>query len=136
MLLCIAHARRMLLKQRTMINPLLNMLWSKYCNCPKRAVPVLESLSRGIKEAYLKVLPKSVIGKALGYSILRWPQLMLYTTDGKLNINNNRKLQKAVGLGRKNYLFAHPDEPAKRSAMFYSQSSTCKLHGITLLIWL
>ncbi|MDQ6902607.1 MAG: IS66 family transposase [Bacteroidota bacterium] len=34
-------------------------------------------------------MPKSAIGKALGYSIARWPQLMLYATDSKLNIDNN-----------------------------------------------
>jgi len=34
-------------------------------------------------------LPKSTIGKALGYSIERWPELMIYTKDGKLNIDNN-----------------------------------------------
>ena len=42
-----------------------------------------------MKEAYIKALPKSVIGKALGYSIQRWPELMLYARDGKLNIDNN-----------------------------------------------
>ena len=52
------------------------------------AVPVLEQLGKWMTEAYIKALPKSVIGKALGYSIQRWPELMLYTTDGKLNIDN------------------------------------------------
>jgi transposase len=53
------------------------------------AVPLLESLGTWMKEAYIKSLPKSAIGKALGYSIQRWPELMLYATDGKLNIDNN-----------------------------------------------
>ena len=53
------------------------------------SVPVLESLGKWMKETYLKVLPKSAIGKALGYSISRWRELMLYATDGKLNIDNN-----------------------------------------------
>jgi hypothetical protein len=41
-----------------------------------------------MKEQYLLVLPKSSIGKALGYSIQRWDQLMIYAGDGKLNIDN------------------------------------------------
>ena len=53
------------------------------------SVPVLESLGKWMKESYLKALPKSAIGKALGYSIQRWPELMVYATDGKLNIDNN-----------------------------------------------
>ena len=42
-----------------------------------------------MQQAYVEVLPKSAIGKALAYSIERWEQLMIYTTDGKLNIDNN-----------------------------------------------
>ena len=102
------------------------------------AVPVLESLGRWMKEAYLKSLPKSTIGKALGYSIGRWPELMLYTTDGKLNIDNNpvENSIRPVAIGRKNYLFAGSHEAAKRSAILYSLMGTCKLHGINPFIWL
>src|SRR5665647_327718 len=42
----------------------------------RESVPVLESLGQWMKETYIKALPKSSIGKALGYSIQRWPELM------------------------------------------------------------
>ena len=102
------------------------------------ALPVLESLGRWMKEIYLNVLPKSAIGKALGYSISRWPQLMLYATDGKLNIDNNpvENSIRPIAIGRKNYLFAGSHEAAKRSAMLYSLMGTCKLHDINPFIWL
>ena len=102
------------------------------------AVPVLESLGKWMKETYLKVLPKSAIGKALGYSISRWPELMLYATDGKLNIDNNpvENQVRPLAIGRKNYLFAGSHEAAKRSAILYSLMGTCKLHGINPFIWL
>ena len=102
------------------------------------SAPVLESLGKWMKESYLKVLPKSAIGKALGYSIARWPQLILYATDGKLNIDNNpvENSIRPLALGRKNYLFAGSHEAAKRSAMLYSLMGTCKLHGINPFIWL
>jgi len=102
------------------------------------AVPVLESLGKWMEETYLKVLPKSAIGKALGYSISRWPELMLYATDGKLNIDNNpvENQVRPVAIGRKNYLFAGSHEAAKRSAILYSLMGTCKLHGINPFIWL
>src|SRR5664279_3935054 len=82
------------------------------------AVPVLESLGKWMEETYLKVLPKSAIGKALGYSISRWPELMLYATDGELNIDNNpvENQVRPVAIGRKNYLFAGSHEAAQRSA--------------------
>ena len=90
-----------------------------------------------MKQAYTEVLPKSVIGKALAYSITRWDALSLYTTDGKLNIDNNpvENAIRPVAIGRKNYLFAGSHEAAQRSAMLYSLLGTCKLHGINPFTW-
>jgi len=75
-----------------------------------------------MKETYLTSLPKSTIGKALAYSIERWPELMIYPSDGKLNIDNNpvENSIRPVAIGRKNYLFAGSHEAAERSAMLYS----------------
>lgn len=91
-----------------------------------------------MKDEYVKVLPKSPIGKALGYSIERWNELMIYTTDGKLNIDNNpvENSIRPVAIGRKNYLFAGSHEAAQHSAMLYSLLGTCKLHGINPFVWL
>ena len=104
----------------------------------KESVPVLESLGKSMKESYLKALPKSAIGKALGYSIQRWPELMVYATDGKLDIDNNpvENSIRPVAIGRKNYLFAGSHDAARRSALLYSLTGTCKLQGINPFIWL
>ena len=102
------------------------------------ALPVLESLGKWMKETYLVSLPKSTIGKALAYSIERWPELMMYVSNGKLNIDNNpvENSIRPVAIGRKNYLFAGNHEAAQRSAMLYSLVGTCKLNGINPFIWL
>jgi hypothetical protein len=55
----------------------------------KEALPVLTDLNNWMKEQYTQVLPRSPIGKALDYSLERWNELMIYATDGKLNIDNN-----------------------------------------------
>lgn len=104
----------------------------------QEAVPILQSFGKWMKEQYLQTLPKSTIGKALGYSIQRWSELSLYTTDGKLNIDNNpvENSIRPVAIGRKNYLFAGSHEAAQRSAMLYSLLGTCKLNGINPFIWL
>jgi transposase len=103
-----------------------------------QAFPVLDALGKWMKEEYVKVLPKSPIGKAIGYSIARWNELMIYATDGKLNIDNNpvENSIRPVAIGRKNYLFAGSHEAAGRSAMLYSLLGTCKLHGINPFTWL
>lgn len=103
-----------------------------------QAIPILKALGKWMKDEYVNVLPKSPIAKALGYSIERWNELMIYTTDGKLNIDNNpvENSIRPVAIGRKNYLFAGSHEAAQRSAMLYSLLGTCKLHGINPFLWL
>ncbi|MES1250148.1 MAG: IS66 family transposase, partial [Chitinophaga rupis] len=103
-----------------------------------KAVPLLEALDKWMQEAYTEVLPQSAIGKALAYSITRWEKLMVYTTDGKLNIDNNpvENAIRPVAVGRKNYLFAGSHEAAQRSAMLYSLLGTCKLHDINPFEWM
>lgn len=107
---CMAHARRMFFEAKENDKPIaeyaleqIGLLYTIERKAKEQqldqeqilqlrqteAVPVLESLGRWMKETYVKVLPKSAIGKALGYSISRWPELMMYATDGKLNIDNN-----------------------------------------------
>ena len=102
------------------------------------ALPISESLGKWMKETYLTSLPKSMIGKALGYSIERWPELMIYASDGKLNIDNNpvENSIRPVAIGRKNYLFAGSHEAAQRAAMMYSLLATCRMHNINPYEWL
>jgi transposase len=103
-----------------------------------KAVSILEALGKWMQQAYTEVLPQSAIGKALAYSITRWDKLMMYTTDGKLNIDNNpvENTIRPVAVGRKNYLFAGSHEAAQRSAVLYSLLGTCKLHDINPFEWM
>jgi transposase len=102
------------------------------------SVPVLKTLHGWFKENIVHVLPKSTIGEAIAYSLKRWEKLMLYTTDGKLEIDNNlvENVIRPVALGRKNYLFAGNHEAAQRSAMLYSFMGTCKLRTVEPQQWL
>jgi transposase len=101
------------------------------------ALPVLQNFEKWMKQEYVKVPPKSAIAKALQYSTGRWNELTIYTTDGKLNIDNNpvENSIRPMTVGRKNYLFAGSHEAAQRSAMLYSLLGTCKAHEINPLIW-
>lgn len=102
------------------------------------AVPILSELGKWMKEQYIQVLPKSAIGMALGYSIKRWEKLSLYTTDGKLQIDNNcvERSVRPVAIGRKNFLFCGSHEAAKRTALLYSLLVTCKLNDVNPYDWL
>ena len=91
-----------------------------------------------LQQQYVQVLPQSLIGKAIAYSLQRWERLSRYTEDGRLSIDNNpvENSIRPVARGRKNYLFAGSHEAAKRSAMLYSLLGTCKMHGIEPYTWL
>ena len=85
-----------------------------------------------------KVLPKSPIGQAIAYSLQRWDKLSLYTTDARLQIDNNpvERAIRPIAIGRKNYLFAGSHDAAQRAAMIYSLFSTCTLHDVNPYNWL
>ena len=55
----------------------------------EKSVPILKNLGLWLQQNYVTTLPKSAIGKAIAYSLERWERLSTYTTDGKLNIDNN-----------------------------------------------
>ncbi len=100
--------------------------------------PKLESLYAWMVEQYPKVTPKSPIGKALEYAMKRWKELSAFTTDGRLEIDNNKIENeiRPIALGRKNFLFAGSHEAAQRIAMVYSLLASCKANGINPAEWL
>ena len=102
------------------------------------ALPLLNELGKWISETYKTVLPKSPLGKAMGYCIPRWDNLMNYLKDGSLEIDNNlaENAIRPIALGRKNYLFAGSNRGAERAAMFYSFFGTCKKNNVNPFDWL
>jgi len=110
----------------------------RYSLRQEKSVPTLIELKTWMIENYSAVLPKSTIGQALHYSLERWDKLMLYTRDGKLEIDNNlvENAIRPVAIGRKNYLFAGSHNGARRAAMLYSFLGTCKINDVNPFEWL
>jgi hypothetical protein len=94
--------------------------------------PLLNDIKAWLDKECLEVLPKSLMGKAIGYMLNQWPKLQNYLLDGRLEIDNNlvENAIRPVALGRKNYLFAGSHEGAKRAALVYSLVATAKLHDV------
>ena len=103
-----------------------------------QSMPILVHLNEWMLENYKVVLPKSIIGNALHYSLQRWDKLMVYTTDGRMEIDNNlvENAIRPVAIGRKNYLFAGSHNGAHRAAMLYSFLGTCKIKEVNPFEWL
>jgi transposase len=98
----------------------------------ERSQPILNRIKEWSDQECLEVLPKSLMGKAIGYMLNQWPKLQNYLLDGRLEIDNNlvENAIRPVALGRKNYLFAGSHEGAKRAALVYSLVATAKLHEV------
>lgn len=103
-----------------------------------QALPILNELGKWMAQTYKTTLPKSALGKAIGYCIPRWDNLLAYLKDGHLEIDNNlaENAIRPLALGRKNYLFAGSHNGAKRAAMFYSLLATCKKNQVNPFEWL
>ena len=100
------------------------------------ACPVLERLRLWLaSETAARVLPKTVFGQALGYVRNQREALMLYTTDGRMPIDNNdtEQLMKQIALGRKNWLFVGSVAAGCRAATLMTIVSTA--HRNDLDVW-
>lgn len=104
----------------------------------KEAYPILLDFEKWMDLNYPRVLPKSLIGKAMSYAYGIYQRLARYVLDGRYRIDNNlaENAVRPMALGRKNYLFCLNHQAAERTAMIYSLLGTCKIYGVNPLIWL
>ena len=97
-----------------------------------RARPLIEEMHAWLSALVGRVLAKSGIAGAVGYSLARWQALTRYLEDGRIEIDNNcaERALRGVSLGRKNYLFMGSDAGGERAAAIYSLVETAKLNGL------
>lgn len=81
---------------------------------------------------------RSPLAEALRYAVKLKAQLLVYTDDGGLEIDNNpaENALRGICLGRKNWLFAGADCGGERAAAMYSLLETAKLNGVNPEGWL
>ncbi|MDP3928054.1 MAG: IS66 family transposase [Bacteroidota bacterium] len=82
--------------------------------------------------------PKSLLGKAIKYTLNIWDRLNEFTKNGMLEIDNNWVENKIrpVALGRKNYMFCGSHDAAQRAAMMYSLFAMCAIAEVNPQDWL
>jgi transposase len=96
------------------------------------AALILARIQRGLERLGGKVLPQSLLGKAIAYSRERWPHLVAYVQAGEVEIDSNliENAIRPTAIGKKNFLFiGHPDA-GWRSAVIYSIMASCKRYQI------
>src|SRR6516165_2817370 len=98
----------------------------------ERSLPVLKRLEEYLREQRAVALPKSQFGKAINYALNQWPALLLYASDGRLEIDNNasERTLRPLAISRKNWLFFGSDRGGETAAILMSILASAKRHGI------
>ena len=103
-----------------------------------QSTPILEQIRLWLIAQQAQVLPRSPIAQAMGYALNQWPALIVYTTDGRLSIDNNvaERAERRAAIGRKNWLFAGHDESAQAQAVLWSLIASAQRHGLDVQLYL
>lgn len=103
-----------------------------YMERQEKAVPILVEFKKWLDANVEQVPPKSLLGKAITYTLKQWHRLIRYTEDGRIQMDNN-VVENAIRpfvVGRKNWLFSCTPEGASASACIYSLIETAKANGL------
>jgi transposase len=92
------------------------------------AVPQLEAIFRRVDELRPLVTPAEPLSKALTYLVNQHEALLRYTTDGRLEIDNNtaENAIRPLALGRNNWLFAGSPRGGRATALYLSLVESCR----------
>ncbi|QWF69449.1 IS66 family transposase [Methylomonas paludis] len=98
----------------------------------KRSLPVLKKLRAYLDDNQHKVPKDSLTGKAMTYMSNQWDKLMVYCSNGELNISNilAENAIRPFVMGRKAWLFSDTPKGAQASAIHYSLIETAKANGL------
>jgi transposase len=96
------------------------------------SAPVVEQLRVWVEQQRATAPPRTPLGEALGYLHRQWARLVLFLTDGQIELTNNRverELRKLV-LGRRNWLFTWEDLGGERTAAILTVVASCVSYGV------
>jgi transposase len=98
----------------------------------ERSRPILDAIHAWLESERPRVLPKSPIGEAIGYSSNHWNALIRPLDAGFLELDNgaSERALKPVAIGRKNWLFCGSDRGGTTAAVLMSLCATCKELGV------
>ena len=98
----------------------------------QKSAPKINAFKAWLDQARGQVSSKSPTGGALKYITKYWDGLILFLTDGRIEMDSNavERTIRPIALQRKNALFAGHDAGAQNWAMLASLIETCKLNGV------
>lgn len=104
----------------------------------ERSAPAVSRMREWLDYHRTRASAKAPLGEALAYIAKYWAGLVLFLTDGRIELDNNavERTIRPIALNRKNALFAGHDAGAENWAVIASLIETCKLNGVDPYVWL
>jgi transposase len=104
----------------------------------EEAGPILAAFKLWLDKRFIEVLPSSLLGGAIKYTLNQWDKLTCYLESPYLTPDNNacENAIRPFVLGRKNWLFSKSPEGAESSCGIYSLIETAKQNGLEPLLYL
>lgn len=98
----------------------------------REAKPIFMDVGQLIATMRKEVLPKSPLGKALGYAENQWPAMARYLEVAQAELDNNstEHALRGVVLGRRNWLHVGQEAGGEKAANLFSLMITCKRLGV------
>jgi hypothetical protein len=98
----------------------------------EQSAPLMHQFHAWLDALAPKVLPQSLLGKAVYYTLGQWPKLTVFLSHADVPLDNNR-CENAIRpfvIGRKGWMFSDTVPGAVASANLYSLVETAKANGI------
>jgi transposase len=98
----------------------------------EKSIPILDAFKVWLDNKVEQAPPKSLLGKAVGYSLGQWDRLIRYVENGILSPDNNiaENIIRPFVIGRKNWLFSYHPQGAAASAGHYSMIQSAVANGL------
>ena len=98
----------------------------------EKVLPVLDEFSSWLKKKEKTVVPSSLLGKAVAYTINEWDALSRYLDRAEISPDNNaaENSVRPFVVGRRNWLFSGAPRGAEASCAIYSLIETAKHNGL------
>jgi transposase len=97
-----------------------------------KAVPILNDFKKWLMKREPDILPSSLLGTAIDYTLKQWEKMTAYLESPYLTPDNNacENAIRPFVLGRKNWLFSQSPEGAESSCGIYTLIETAKENGL------
>lgn len=94
----------------------------------EKSRPIIDELKAWLDKYKPDVRPNSYLGQAIDYTLNRWDELLVFLSDGRIELSTNlvENKNRPFALGRKNWLFFDTDLGAEAGCTIYSLIESAK----------